>query len=143
MHISTLPDLCLMEIFSNQTLHQQLRNVSVCSRWQQVQRKLFRSQKAITMVVGGPEDHATTTTDETIKESEFSWHHVESLPKMDRKRRSSRRPIFNLTKDFLRVNVALLNQEESFGKLRILFPNLAHVRVGFVEGPPSAMLESL
>src|SRR5690625_4923771 len=102
MNINALPDLCLTEIFSNHSLKQQLTNATICTRWRQVQHKYFRSQKSLTLVIGPKE-----ATRATIRKSSFNWHKSDSLlPKYGS--RAFPRPLFNLTKDFLRFDLELI-----------------------------------
>src|SRR5699024_133523 len=133
MNINALPDLCLLTIFSNHNLKQQLANATICTRWRHLQHKLFLSQKSLTLVVPGtliPGDEEMT---DVIQNSSFNSCHCESLLNENGSRLFPR-SIFNLTKDFLRC----------FDTAQVvhLFPNITHLRIGIEPNPP-AILNSI
>lgn len=50
IHINTLPGTCLQAIFQNQPLTDQLVNLSVCSKWEMIQRNELKSRKSLTIL---------------------------------------------------------------------------------------------
>src|SRR5699024_670298 len=97
MNINQLPDLCMFAIFSNLSLKQQLANLTVCGRWYSLQLKLFLARKSLTLLLG-PEE-----TYKVIEDFDLNPEYSESLLNKDGTRVFPG-PVFNLTKDSLRLD---------------------------------------
>src|SRR5699024_7196782 len=91
MNINRLPDLCLLTIFENHNLKQQLKNATVCTRWRDLQHRLFLVQKSLTLALG------PKRTTNLIRESPFNTLHHDCLLNEDGSR-AFPHPLFNLTK---------------------------------------------
>src|SRR5699024_851508 len=72
--INTLPDLCLVIIFKNLPLNDQLRLGFVCTRWNSLQPVVTRRRTSLTVLVNTPGYHVHST---------FKIPHIRVLVKED------------------------------------------------------------
>src|SRR5699024_113320 len=127
MNINGLPDLCLLTIFENQSINQQMVNCAVCTRFRSLQHKLFLARKSVTLAIG-PEDAL-----EVIQNSCFNDD--STLLAEDGTR------IFPKSKfssgDIVRCDNSQF--ENSFDEFHFvhLFPNIVHLRIGISLGRAS------